>query len=777
MTIKRGTRSFIQENEMIGMRFLWVVVLFLTLSVNAQNFAKNWTGHYSYNQISAVARGNGKVYAAAQNAVFTYERATGETTTISSIQGLSGENISSLYYVESDNLLFVGYENGLIDVYNPSDQSVFTFVDIVDKQTVTPPQKQINDFYENNNRLLVSTNYGVSEINLDNVEFGDTFIIGTGGQKLRVNQTAVYNGKIYAATESQGLRYAPVDSENLVDFSTWQSAGNSSYKGVVTYVNSLYALSTQGELQKMQSGNLTALQQFQEEVRAIQSTEDFMTVTAANSASVFNPSGDVIGTISNTVENPQFTCALVIDDQVFIGDRHQGLLNTNLFGTAPVQYLSPDGPLRNDVFALDNIGDNLWCVYGERDLFFNPFPLNKKGVSHLQGDKWISIPYDEIEARSIVDVSINPMQPNQVYLSSFIDGLGIVQDNEVVKVLNKTNSNIPSTEVAADPSDIRIGASAFDQQGQLWLTQAFSDDGLLRYTPGSTNFEKTDVSDVIPQAGQNNNGFASIDISDSGNLFTGTYNDGIVAYSQNQNNFGKVRGGENAGNLADNYVRSVKLDNNNQLWIGTIQGLRVLFGPTEIFDNPNLSVDKIIIEDDDGVAQELLSNISIADIEVDGNNNKWIGTNAGVFYLSENGQETIKRFTTENSPLPTDVITDIGIDDENGTVYIGTTKGLLAYRGSVTGAQDDLENVRAFPNPVRPDYTGPVTIDGLMEDANVKITDVTGNLVYEEFSRGGSIQWDTRAFGKHKVASGVYFVMVTSEDAAETKVAKIMIIR
>jgi len=739
------------------MRFLYIILLLIGCSVSAQNFEDNWTGLFSYNQISAVTRGNGLVFAAAQNSVFSYERPTGQTTKISSIQGLSGENISTLYYVEDYNLLFIGYENGLIDVYNPTDKSVFTFIDILEKQTITPPEKQINHFFEYQNKLLVSTDFGVSEINLDNIEFGDTFIIGTGGQKLKVNQSTVFNGTIYAATESQGLRFAPVDSDELVDFATWQSIGNSSYLGVVTYVNSLFAVTSNGLLQEFQA------------------TEDFLTVTKQSSVSVFNPSGDAIGDINN-IDDANFTCSLVIGDQVYIGDRKQGLLNTNLFGTSPVQLLSPNGPLRNDVFALDNIGGNLWSVYGQYDLFLNPYSLNERGISHYQGEKWINIPYEEIQARNIVDVSINPMLPNQAYFSSFFDGVVEVLDNEVMNVLDKSNSNLTSTEVAADPNDIRIGASAFDREGNLWLTQAFTDEALLRLTPGSANFEKINITDIVPQAGTQNNGFVDVVIN-NGTIYFGTYEDGVVGYDDRQNSFGKVKGDEGAGNLPDDYVRSVVLDNSGQLWIGTVQGLRVLFGPSQMFDDPNVSANEIIILDDDGVAQELLSNINISDIEVDGNNNKWIGTGAGVFYLSENGQETLERFTTENSPLPTDVISDIAIDDESGTVYIGTTKGLLAYRGSVTGAQENLENVRAFPNPVRPNYTGPVTIDGLMEDANVKITDVTGNLVYEEFSQGGSIQWDTTAFGKHKVASGVYFVLVTSDDAAETKVAKIMVIR
>ena len=135
------------------------------------------------------------------------------------------------------------------------------------------------------------------------------------------------------------------------------------------------------------------------------------------------------------------------------------------------------------------------------------------------------------------------------------------------------------------------------------------------------------------------------------------------------------------------------------------------------------------------------------------------------------------RFTSANSPLPSDNVLDISIDDADGTVYFATKNGLVAYDGTSTASREDLESVYAYPNPVRPNYFGNVTIDGLTAKANVKITDITGNLVFETTSQGGSIEWDTTAFGKYKVASGVYLVLITSDDNLLTKVAKIMIIR
>ncbi len=168
----------------------------------------------------------------------------------------------------------------------------------------------------------------------------------------------------------------------------------------------------------------------------------------------------------------------------------------------------------------------------------------------------------------------------------------------------------------------------------------------------------------------------------------------------------------------------------------------------------------------------------ITDIAVDGANNKWIGTaDSGLFLVSPNGQETKYHFTINNSPLPSNVINDIGINSATGEVFIATAKGLVSFKGTATAPNDDVSHAYVYPNPVRPEYQGTVKIAGLLDKANIKITDIEGNLVYETISEGGTIEWDTTAFGKYKVASGVYMIFISAQDGVETKVKKVMIIR
>jgi hypothetical protein len=219
------------------------------------------------------------------------------------------------------------------------------------------------------------------------------------------------------------------------------------------------------------------------------------------------------------------------------------------------------------------------------------------------------------------------------------------------------------------------------------------------------------------------------------------------------------------------------IDNRNQLWIGTLSGLRVLNSIERFLTENDLVANNIIIEEN-GIGQELFNGLHITDIVVDGANNKWIGTGEnGVYLVSPNGQQTLLQFTRENSPLPSNTIMDIDINNTTGEVFIATDRGLVSYGGLATAGQETLQNVVVYPNPVRPNFSGTVKITGLTDKANVKITDVTGSLVFEKVADGGTIEWDTTAFGSYRVASGVYMLFISTRDALETTVKKLLIVR
>jgi ligand-binding sensor domain-containing protein len=250
----------------------------------------------------------------------------------------------------------------------------------------------------------------------------------------------------------------------------------------------------------------------------------------------------------------------------------------------------------------------------------------------------------------------------------------------------------------------------------------------------------------------------------------------VVAFNENYGNKFIVINQENA-DIPAPVVNCLAIDNRNQLWIGTMAGLRVLSSVDRFITETELDVFPIIIQEGD-LAQELFYQQPILDIAVDGANRKWVSiADGGVFLVSSNGQQTIYRFDKSNSPLPSNNILDIEIDGVSGEVFFVTDKGMVSFLGTSTKPSDSLGDVYVYPNPVRPNFVGTVKISGLTDKANIKITDIEGNLVYETTSSGGTIEWDTTAFGKYKVASGVYMIFVASEDGLDSTVKKVMIVR
>jgi len=762
----------------------WIIaflLLFPFLAI-AQNFQDRWTGHFSYVSVKDISQGDNKIFVGAENAVFTYDLSTQQIKTLSTVNGLSGEFITTVHYSEAFKLLVIGYENGLIEIVKDGEENILKVVDILEKQTIPPDRKRINNFNEYNNNLYISTKYGISVYNLSALEFGDTYFIGDGGSQIDIVQTTVQEPYIFAASASNGMRRAMVADDNLIDYQNWTTIMGGGFRAMEKLGNELYASNRSNAILRFTpQGNTTVVQTFSSQVQKFRLADDLLTITTKNSIQAFSE-GFVQQSLVTNVQGFQIDLlsGYSFGNNFYLGTAEDGLLIVPFGNTLPTQIL-PNGPIRNSSFAMDATPGQLWVSFGEVDGDYNPYPLSRYGVSHLKDTLWNNINYEDLSAAvggeptDLVNVTINPENQDEVFISSFEKGLlKIIEDTPTI-LYNETNSGLEKAIIGSIDAGIRIYGSQFDGQGNLWLVQSKLDEGLIKLTPGG-QFQKIDISNIINPVSEL--ALTKLVISREGSIFFGSYSNGLIGYNPRTDSFNKLGKGAGAGNLPSDAVRALAFDAQNRLWIGTLRGLRVLYSPGSFFDQGQTPESQSIIILENGVAQELLYEQSITDIEVDGSNNKWVATaTAGVFYLSPNGQETLLRFTKDNSPLPTNNVQDIAIDPFTGVVYFATTQGLVAYKGSATAPSDNLENVHAFPNPVRPGFYGNVTIDGLTARANVKITDINGSLVFEETSEGGSVLWDTTAFGKYKVRSGVYLVLVTTDDNLETKVSKIMIIR
>ena len=380
-------------------------------------------------------------------------------------------------------------------------------------------------------------------------------------------------------------------------------------------------------------------------------------------------------------------------------------------------------------------------------------------------------------AKAISRISVNPNNENQVYASSFFSGLLKIENDIPTFLYNQNNSSLQQLIDPSNPNyrnDVRINGTAFDKSGNLWVNNSLVDRGLsVLKTNGQ--WQSYSLGTILKNSVDGRLGRMIID--KNGTKWFCSDTNGLIGFNESNTKFKKITLGTDEGNLPTSDVRAIAIDTRNQLWIGTARGLRILSNVNSFLTEDQMTTRPIIILEDE-LAQELFYEQFITDIVVDGANNKWVGTgDSGVFLVSSDGQQTQYHFTKDNSPLPSNTINDIAINPETGEVFFATDKGTVSFKGTATQASEDLNTVHVYPNPVRPEFQGTVKISGLLDKSNVKITDVQGNLVHETTSEGGTIEWDTTAFGKYKVSSGVYMIFVSAQDGIETKVKKVMIIR
>ena len=766
--------------QIMKKRLLYFVFLItMQIGFTQNNFL--WQGYFSYNNIRDISESPTAIFAASENALFSKNINTNLLKTTNTIDGLSGETITSLYYSAVSNKTLVGYENGLMIAINEADGSMLNIVDIINKQ-LPANIKRINHFMEYKGIVYVSCDFGIVQFNLATMLFGDTYFIGNNGAEIIVTQTTVYNGYIYASTNN-GIRRADVANKNLIDFNQWSQIAVGSWSSIETLDTELFAINTSGYIHKYNSfsNSFAGYIQLSQAAVDMRTTANYLIITTVNSVYVYSKQMALVRQIdSNQIPGniTSFTCATSIGDIIYIGTKENGMYSTTISTSSTLENTLPSGPLRNSIFALQTTSSFLWAVYGDYNGTYNPYPLDSYGISKFSATGWLNIPYEKVlGAKSIVRVIINPNKETEVYMGCSYSGLLKIED-DVPKILyNQTNSGLESLTLSPpNPNyiDVRINGGAFDKSGNLWVNNSLVQKGLKVFkTDGQ--WQSFSLDGILVKSISTSMGRLIIDKNSTKWWCTNT--DGLIGFNESTNKFKKITEGSDKGNLPISDVRAVAVDNNSQLWIGTTKGLRVLSNTSSFLTEDQMTTRPIIILEDN-LAQELMFEQFITDIVVDGANNKWIGTaDSGVFLVSPNGQETKYHFTTTNSPLPSNIINDIDINSTTGEVFIATTKGMVSFKGTATKANEDLNSVYVYPNPVRPEFEGTVKIAGLLDKATIKITDIEGNLVYETTSEGGTIEWDTTAFGKHKVASGVYMIFISAQDGIETKVKKVMIIR
>lgn len=756
------------------MKKLLFFILFVLNVFVVQGQNTKWRGYFSFNQIKDISTTNTNIIAATENAFFNREISSNNSKTVTTVDGLSGQTISQIHYSAGFKKTILGHTDGLLIVVN-DDGSVLNIVDILNKPSIPSQFKKINHFNEHNGKLYISTDFAISVLNLANNEFGDTYFIGTNGANAAVKQTAILNNTIYAAVKDLGILKADLTNSNLIDFNQWTNVAPGSWLAIEKLNNEFACINSSGVLYKMFNDTLTSISTLAQLPEDIRYNDNYLNITTNNYIYLFDINFSFLAFITGLPQiTNTYSCSIVKDNKLYIGTTENGLISTDVASQTNINFLSPAGPITNKIFNVHATSDELWTIYGDYNATFNPYPLDYKPISKFDKDgNWILYPYDNLfGAKSITRVTSHPDNENQVFFSSYYSGLLQFDNNIPSTIYNASNSSM-TTIAGQVPDDIRTTEVAFDNQKNMWVANCLVQNNLhVRRTNGqwqAYNLSCFSIPDALS--------FSRLIVDKNNTKWMGTNFGGLIGFNEQYNKCIRIDENPGEGNLPISTVLAVAVDNNERMWIGTTQGLRVVQNTNQFLTQNQIESSAIIILEE-GLAQELLFQKSISDIVVDGANNKWIATlGAGAFYINEDGQKTYAIYTKENSPLPSNMVTDIEINKKTGEVFFVTDSGMVSVQGTATSGAENLENVVVFPNPVRPNFTGQVAVTGLMDKCNVKITDISGNLVHEAVAKGGTVLWDTTAFGKHKVSSGVYLVLIAAEDGKETQTRKIMIVR
>ena len=769
MNIQRLHMTF-KKNMILHMKKFSIISLGILATfqmVKAQNISsKKWADLFSYNNVLALKEDNGKIVAATENGIFYYSVSTGEISKLSKANGLHEVKISAFDYNPQTKIGLVGYQNGSLDVITPQG---ITYVIDIPIATGYNGNKKINHISITGNKAIISVGYGVSIFDLTKKEFKDSAFFVTGGIYQASNEATIKDNKVFSVTNT-GLKTHDLNTTFPV-FSTWVTEMAGNFTDIDSENTLAFSSSTTTYIYN--NGVSTPLPQTFGNVSDVVVNADNIIVTDAARIYSYNTNGTFAGSIT---VGEQCNTATKVGSKIFCGTVLSGLKSED-----NISY-KPDGPYFNYSYKIRLFNDNQILVSsgGREDYNFNISNPKNPGFYYYNGTEWVYSSYfiGNTTVFNVLDAIADPVNNGEFFFTNYNVNAGHGIYKMKYNAGSKDFDFVKRYDVdAMNHYNNRPVGFDFDDQNNLFATLAFASStylsaGFAYYNRGTDSFINKyivgSLNSGVQQPVYHQNMFWA-PIPRSQNLLV---YDTKKTQSVTDDTFTLL----DIGNALPSNTISIAFDKSNDAWIGTDTGLRILpNAAAELPNNPQL--EPIIIEQG-GLAEELFRDAQILQIEVDAGNQKWVSVDGGgVYYLSATGEQTIKHFTKENSPLPTNSVTDIKVDKKTGKVYFVTYQGIVTYQGDVADVTSDFGNVMVYPNPVvYAQFKGKVTIKGLAEKTNIRITDAAGNIVHSAVARSGYYEWDLNNQRGKRVASGIYFVLMTNEDASDKATAKIAVV-
>ena len=745
-----------------------------------------WRDELPYTLCNSLTDAGSRIYISTPYAVFYYDKQDNTIIRITKITGLSDIGISTINYNQEYNTLVIAYSNANIDLIK--NNTIINISDIKRKSILG--NKTINNIYFIGKDAYLSCGFGIVVLDISKEEIRDTYYIGKDGSQVNVLAlTKDQNDSLFAASE-RGIYKAYAKDPNLANFASWHKDSkidSTATYNTITYfagkviVNKKQGSATSDTICMFSDGTWTRwLRGAYNPVMHIESNDKYLMV-AYNYLVTVSTATDF--TLFTNVPGSAFPQDAIADKDgwFWVGDTYSGVTSYDP-ATYTITPYNLSGPAKALAFSMTSRGNDLYIAPGGRNGSFDPLYIQPQ-IYHFDNTNWKNLSgYNNPVMASCYDVlsiAIDPNDHKHAFAATYGRGMLELYNDSVIRRFTESNSTLGRYTSSPDTADIRVGGVTFDANGNLWAVTSHNNrclsmkkgDKWYPYTIPIVN--EDDLGQIlVNKLGQvwilmrfgNQNPNSILVFTDNGTPDN-------IADDQSK----LLNSSVGSGNIPGTTVYAIAEDNKGEIWIGTEKGVAVFYSPENVFSEQNFDAQQILVTQGLNV-QYLLENETVTAIAVDGANQKWIGTDrGGVFLFSEDGTKQIYHFTAENSPLLSDRITCIALN-QDGDVFYGTDKGVISFRATATPGGDVNANVYAFPNPVKSDYEGYIAVKGLVTNAQVRITDVNGTLVYSTRAEGGQAVWDGKNFHGVKAQTGVYLVYAANDTGSEKVVTKILII-
>jgi len=732
-----------------------------------------WRSFLSYNSAISVAANGTTLYTATEKAFYTFNALDGQVDAYSKVEGMSDIGMQRVGYDVLSGTAILAYSNGNIDLFK--DNTFYNLPEL--KIRTVAGAKNINDVYAHNGYAYLSTSLGIIVLDLQKQNIKESYEFNVNSQIMSVRSTYISGDSIYAATEA-GLYRANVNSPELQNFQIWDLIDSTKDFRAITGVGETVFVSNSKSVYRVANSDTQRIYTSPVSVSHIDAGQNVLFISEYDSSAfdgwirIYDVTNGSFDSIVLKGHHP-LQVAQLVDGSLYIADQFGGLLRQ--YNDKSLGYVAPTGPLSSNSYDIYANNSDLWIAHGGFNEKFEP-SNNHAGIANYNGDKWkyytggVYRPFDTLS-----DFSVLLRDKGVLYAGSFKYGLAQINEDGSMKLYHPPA--VFDRSIALSDWNAQVAGLGKDSRGNLWVSTMFSPNNQLYVRTPDEQWAKFKIANA--QYG------GPLVIDDYDRVwFVGYFGSGVNVYDAGGTALDKsddvsyhLGTGKGFGNLPSNDVNCIAVDKNNNIWIGTANGIGIVSNCTLPATTNQLCDAEIPVVQYDQYAGYLFADNNVRAIAVDGANRKWVGTDDGIWLLSPDAGKIVYRFTTDNSPLPSNRIQKIAVDAVTGDVYIGTDQGLVSYRSTATEGGTTNSEVTSYPNPVPSGYTGTVAIRGLVANADVRITDINGQLVYRTKALGGQAVWNGLDYKGNKPQSGVYLIFASDSNGEEKYTGKLVLLK